>query len=1108
MVLIGLICALLMSATAPAIASTDHAHETSATPASAGNPLSMFPPVTGGGMAASDVDIVADDEQESKDLANRMGYSWLYGGKEESDTRTLLPLFRWKGAIAQPVDSRLNGISLDNMMNTVSANVVMTGAFNTGNLAFSTAVNLTRFATTQDFVKVAGAEVDKAFALVGKALQASGIVGFLVVLALLIGMFQAARRSSQMGLNPFKAIIKPIILIIVFSFMVMGASNTSGNSPGAGSPWWLTQKVTSVVSALANAPVAALSDYSAKTTLDWDVDWDQDDPLSCKTMMVTMAKQYQDAAGDQATKINRSLPQTLSGMWESTGLAAWVQAQYGRNEFGMHVFCRSLDSKSNVPVDAQIVNSGDKIPPTHPTAAAWNASGGTSRTINAFHWAACRVEGDKLRLHGKFYAVEGVKKGKDDDICNDWYTKPASGGTSYSPVPFALSWNPGAKKAWNFGNRLKSFSNKIVSNIDGTWTPDSSPFNFTGDESETSKKLTEHGSKPEVMEFALTAQGHNAVDGQGISLVYSITSIILLIVFGVVAGAVLLAKIGIVVMMMGLLLALIMDILPTSQPSRLGGYFGKFVGFIFVSSAVSLIFAVLMMFTRILLTLGNGMTGNDLFFATLWQGIAPLLAVFALHQMFRKWFKTASPFTPSGALAWGKNLGGLGARMGTGAGMGALMGAGNAGLSKLGSRFGGGSQSSNTDDTHGARNSDLNGGVSDGVSKDGARSMRPDGRRGEGTSGVSSQDGTVQGSVAQGGADDETGGMEAQAASGDTGSATDSGTASGDADESERNTQPASSKQGKMAAVAGAVGKRFGSAVKNVREGVKRPSWHANVASRAGGALIGASLGSVLGPVGTAGGALVGGKLMKGTRGHALNAAIVGGLLGGPLGSLAGVGGVLAIKGGMVGRTKFNEWRANRSARKLDQGAVDQRENTLDSTTGSNSAPTSHGATPTTPDPASMDQTGAEGDSERTMSPVGGAEGDGLHAGATAAGSGQVGDEHGDKEMPPSDSAPRSEDSAPTPGDQQAGQAPTGQSQSGHQGQDGGQAPSQTQQSQAQQNQAQQASETPKVAVSSDPGTQPEPTPGSQSGVKSDAGAKPAPQSSDDETPRIAPPNV
>jgi hypothetical protein len=137
---------------------------------------------------------------------------------------------------------------------------------------------------------------------------------------------------------------------------------------------------------------------------------------------------------------------------------------------------------------------------------------------------------------------------------------------------------------------------------------------------------------------------------------YSISAIIISCIFAFVAILVLLASIGMIAMMFGILFALLLDALPSRTTGRIQGFAVKFFALTFVTAFATLFFAVLIMFTSILLNIGRSLVGEVPILMMMWAAVAPILSIVMLHLLFVSWFKMPSPVTPSGAQAWAKGM--------------------------------------------------------------------------------------------------------------------------------------------------------------------------------------------------------------------------------------------------------------------------------------------------------------------------------------------------------------------------------------------------------------------------------------------------------------------
>src|SRR5699024_11200271 len=98
---------------------------------------------------------------------------------------------------------------------------------------------------------------------------------------------------------------------------------------------------------------AALSKYGSNASLDLPKR-DYKDPLSCATTLRNMKGEYKAKSATKMGKLSRSMPLSLSNMWEATGLKLWMQAQFGYDsQYAHYMFCRQLDQTANISPKGQ-----------------------------------------------------------------------------------------------------------------------------------------------------------------------------------------------------------------------------------------------------------------------------------------------------------------------------------------------------------------------------------------------------------------------------------------------------------------------------------------------------------------------------------------------------------------------------------------------------------------------------------------------------------------------------------------------------------------------------------------------------------------------------------
>jgi len=165
--------------------------------------------------------------------------------------------------------------------------------------------------------------------------------------------------------------------------------------------------------------------------------------------------------------------------------------------------------------------------------------------------------------------------------------------------------------------------------------------------------------------------------------------LIILLVFGVLALAIIIAKVAAIVMILVALLVLLIALIPSKGDSNKALAFGKFyVGLTIFAFGIQFLFALISLVTGFLVIAGARQFGAGSILSMIWTGFAPVTAVVVLHLIFTKALKMPSPFKPSAALAYGTAAGGIGA--GVGAGIDRLV---NRGKSQVKSRASSGGRS-------------------------------------------------------------------------------------------------------------------------------------------------------------------------------------------------------------------------------------------------------------------------------------------------------------------------------------------------------------------------------------------------------------------------------
>jgi len=573
-------------------------------------------------------------------------------GGDQVSSLSLLPIDRWSSAASASQHTRLDA-NFGDMTQKVQRGAIDSMAFAAGNTMWQAATELTGFATRFCLLDTMGLTADKGAATLGNAIMSSGLVAAVVGFGLLLLLWRTARRGSPADM--WKNVTKTVIILGLFGILIAGAAQTTGTDPGnnnqgasdnhttfgTGSPGWFADRVNRTVSSLASVPAESLASQSATLVNPDNVDGGS---LSCNTYLKNLHDAYtRSYGGSAASNLQAAIPLTLSSMWENSGMVAWRNAQFGaENPYSIQMYCRQLENiagaKVTLPPDTkgtaadlantQFALSGVSSPGANKDSAAWVMPGGLEVDRAMVAWAACRSADG-----GATWTVDpGWVQTKNDNNpitpqnCKDWWTKPLLGDNSFSPSKTGMNWEDN--------------QSAIAQNAAG---------------------------QPGVQNFLLNWHGNANSAATVVALTFAASSLIILLVFGVLALAIIIAKVAAIVMILVALLVLLIALIPSKGDSNKALAFGKFyVGLTIFAFGIQFLFALISLVTGFLVIAGARQFGAGSILSMIWTGFAPVTAVVVLHLIFTKALKMPSPFKPSAALAYGTAAGGIGAGVGMG----------------------------------------------------------------------------------------------------------------------------------------------------------------------------------------------------------------------------------------------------------------------------------------------------------------------------------------------------------------------------------------------------------------------------------------------------------
>lgn len=548
--------------------------------------------------------------------------------------------------------------NIGDLPDAVQKDFVVADTQSLGNTFWMAGTGLTEAATRFCFANTVASSVDGLTATLGNALTNSGLIVVVVIAAafLIIVRLRRGDRSAK------QQIAKILTVLVLFAVMVKGAENTKtvGNSVsfGFGSPGWVLTHVYGAVSTVASAPAAALAGAADNLNFGGTVQQkiDKADPLSCGNYVNNLRTLYRDAYGSSASNnIVATVPLALDAMWEQSGLTTYAYSQFGaNNDYASLVYCRLLEANANIspavqvaitemtPGASEILRGTQALGGSSGTSMAWTADQNIGANPNdtvdeaMVGWAACQTKTPGytpmewssttgLPVTSEWTEVKDPNASRTSvnaSVCRNFFTENEP---TFNPQSTALEWadNPGAVSAAAYGPgySYSGFAN-YVDNLHGT----------------------SNGSS------------------EMLSVMFLISSTVDLIVFGVMAGAVLVAKFSLLFLMAFAAFFFLISLWPgAAASSRLAGLAKHAFSMILFTTGAQLILSIVAITTSIIMDTGSAIAGQGSFLSLLWMGIAPIAAIFIVHHLFKQVLKAPSPFKMSSALAWGAASSGLGA---------------------------------------------------------------------------------------------------------------------------------------------------------------------------------------------------------------------------------------------------------------------------------------------------------------------------------------------------------------------------------------------------------------------------------------------------------------
>ena len=604
------------------------------------------------------------------------GYGTGSASQASQNQFSNLPIERWSSVAGGDLHTRLSANPIGDLSDKLQRNVIEAWSMTAGNAFWSAATSLTEEASQFCFAQGVGYQADQLAKTIGNALSSSGVIAGLVALCLVVFLWRAARQSQR----PWHQLGTSVCIVGLFFVLLHGASNTTGTvgsdptsnpgtvSFGVMSPGWLVSRVDSAMAAVASVPSAVLSSTADNLS---GFTGNNDNALSCGHYVQNLLGQYEQSYGPSpADQAPASIPMALDAMWEQSALRSYINVQFGsRNDYGPQIYCYLLEDNINVPASQKlwvlenpatysISDNGTPLPAK--LAGPANAVSGNSLALFSdasdnkatdramTGWAACQTDptGNWL-IPYDFQQVGDPNAGGakvTPQVCDQWWGVTAGPNSSFDSGSSPLEWVDSA-------NDIQSAAQPVAPGPPGSGLGGTS----------------EPAGAPQFQDFLLNFHGDANSAATATAVIFFLTSMVVFVVFAILALAIIIAKVTLLIMMALALLVLAIALFPSSgMATRATGYLKHGFSLILFTVGAQIILALVALISGFIVGVGATTFGAGSMLSVLFTGFAPIAALVVMHHVFKHVIRAPSPFKLTSALAWGAAAGGLGAGLGAG----------------------------------------------------------------------------------------------------------------------------------------------------------------------------------------------------------------------------------------------------------------------------------------------------------------------------------------------------------------------------------------------------------------------------------------------------------
>lgn len=615
---------------------------------------------------------------------------------------TALPVTRWASA-SNSMHSRLDGKAISDLPQKMQRNFIDSGAMSLGNLEFSGATQILEMASQFCPAETVGSKLDFEAGKMGKSLF-GGNVWMWPALVVAIAIFQAIWQGRRQGRLDWRPIGRTVGVLSILSIALAGAANstsakydskggvTSPGTFGTGSPGWMIDQTSQAVGIVSNGITSGMSQSISESFGGSEqqviAKWNK---MSCINYTNNLIKSYQAKykfSGMLGTS-STTIPVAMNSLWMETGLRSYTDTQFGNNNaYGWQVNCRALEWNRGTSSEEQLaVQTGQTIDKGILPGSIWHlfnnpastkprdqgpndtqASDSTSGLslsgealkqspfygdsagdnqrydMGIFASAMCAYDGSKWQV------MPGWKNVKNADHSGDKVTKDG------------LLTAEGCKKLYAEGNGDGDANDTIVDWEDGNkpiaGLPSDGSMPDAADASPatgaTANAFAAAGMNPR--NFLTSVHGYGGVGNSMTAMLYPLTGLVMLLVFG-----------GLGMVVFGVKFALVLGVIAfyfvaawalVKGMDHLIKFAKTMLGLVVVSVMFGVILNIIVVLTQVFNGLGQGMgvTASGIG-AVLWTALCPLFAVLAFRMFWQKFVKAPDPMSLRGGASYLRQAG-------------------------------------------------------------------------------------------------------------------------------------------------------------------------------------------------------------------------------------------------------------------------------------------------------------------------------------------------------------------------------------------------------------------------------------------------------------------